>query len=65
MLTSDYNLSKVANLQKVVILNNNDIAQVIRPIYLLINILDKQYSQIIPRIHTVGFFIDYFLPIDL
>lgn len=34
LLTNDYNLSKVANLQKVHILNVNDIAQAIRPIYL-------------------------------
>ena len=34
LLTNDYNLSKVANLQKVTILNVNDIAQAIRPIYL-------------------------------
>ena len=34
LLTNDYNLSKVANLQKVTILNVNDLAQAIRPIYL-------------------------------
>lgn len=34
LLTNDYNLSKVANLQKVTILNINDLAQAIRPIYL-------------------------------
>ncbi|MEM8779179.1 MAG: PIN/TRAM domain-containing protein [Cyanobacteria bacterium P01_G01_bin.49] len=34
LLTNDYNLSKVANLQKVTILNVNDIAKAIRPIYL-------------------------------
>jgi uncharacterized protein YacL len=34
LLTNDYNLSKVANLQKVVILNVNDLAQAVRPIYL-------------------------------
>ncbi len=34
LLTNDYNLSKVANLQKVNILNVNDIAQAVRPIYL-------------------------------
>ncbi len=34
LLTNDYNLSKVANLQKVMILNVNDLAQAIRPIYL-------------------------------
>jgi uncharacterized protein YacL len=34
LLTNDYNLSKVANLQKVFILNVNDLAQAIRPIYL-------------------------------
>jgi uncharacterized protein YacL len=34
LLTNDYNLSKVANLQKVTILNINDLAQAMRPIYL-------------------------------
>jgi uncharacterized protein YacL len=34
LLTNDYNLSKVANLQKVNILNINDLAQSMRPIYL-------------------------------
>ncbi|MDJ0742415.1 MAG: PIN/TRAM domain-containing protein [Xenococcaceae cyanobacterium MO_167.B27] len=34
LLTNDYNLSKVANLQKVSILNVNDLAQAIRPLYL-------------------------------
>ena len=34
LLTNDYNLSKVANLQKVTIFNVNDLAQAIRPIYL-------------------------------
>jgi uncharacterized protein YacL len=34
LITNDYNLSKVANLQKVAILNINDLAQAIRPIYL-------------------------------
>jgi uncharacterized protein YacL len=34
LLTNDYNLSKVANLQKVTILNVNDLAQAMRPIYL-------------------------------
>ncbi len=34
LLTNDYNLSKVANLQKVNILNINDLAQAMRPIYL-------------------------------
>lgn len=34
LLTNDYNLQKVANLQKVEILNINDLAQAIRPIYL-------------------------------
>jgi uncharacterized protein YacL len=34
LLTTDYNLSKVANLQKVAILNVNDLAQAIRSIYL-------------------------------
>lgn len=34
LLTNDYNLSKVAQLQKVPILNVNDLAQAVRPIYL-------------------------------
>lgn len=34
LLTNDYNLSKVANLQKVPILSVNDLAQAVRPIYL-------------------------------
>jgi uncharacterized protein YacL len=34
LLTNDYNLSKVANLQKVPVLNINDLAQALRPIYL-------------------------------
>jgi uncharacterized protein YacL len=34
LLTNDYNLSKVANLQKVTVLNVNDLAQAVRPIYL-------------------------------
>ncbi|BAZ45892.1 hypothetical protein NIES4102_29200 [Chondrocystis sp. NIES-4102] len=34
LLTNDYNLSKVANLQKVEILNINDLARSLRPIYL-------------------------------
>ncbi|ELR98359.1 PIN/TRAM domain-containing protein [Gloeocapsa sp. PCC 73106] len=34
LVTNDYNLSKVANLQKVNILNINDLAQSMRPIYL-------------------------------
>lgn len=34
LLTNDYNLSKVANLQKVLVLNINDLAQALRPIYL-------------------------------
>jgi uncharacterized protein YacL len=34
LLTNDYNLSKVADLQKVPILNINDVAQALRPIYL-------------------------------
>jgi uncharacterized protein YacL len=40
LLTNDYNLSKVANLQKVVILNVNDLAQAVRPIYLPGDTLD-------------------------
>jgi uncharacterized protein YacL len=34
LITNDYNLSKVANLQKIAILNVNDLAQAIRSIYL-------------------------------
>lgn len=34
LITNDYNLSKVANLQKVAVLNVNDLAQAMRPIYL-------------------------------
>lgn len=34
LLTNDYNLSKVANLQQVPVLNINDLAKAIRPIYL-------------------------------
>ena len=34
LITNDYNLSKVANLQKVPVLNVNDLAQAVRPIYL-------------------------------
>jgi uncharacterized protein YacL len=34
LLTNDYNLSKVANLQKVAVLNINDVTQALRPIYL-------------------------------
>ena len=40
LLTNDFNLSKVANLQKVSILNVNDLAQAIRPIYLPGDYLD-------------------------
>lgn len=34
LITNDYNLSKVANLQKVAVLNINDLAQAMRPLYL-------------------------------
>jgi uncharacterized protein YacL len=34
LLTNDYNLNKVASLQKVVVLNINDLAQAMRPAYL-------------------------------
>ena len=40
LLTNDFNLSKVANLQKVSILNVNDLAQAVRPIYLPGDYLD-------------------------
>ncbi len=34
LLTNDYNLNKVADLQKVLVLNVNDLARAVRPIYL-------------------------------
>ncbi|AFZ53914.1 PIN/TRAM domain-containing protein [Cyanobacterium aponinum] len=34
LITNDFNLSKVATLQKITILNVNDLAQAVRPIYL-------------------------------
>ncbi|MFW6359448.1 MAG: PIN/TRAM domain-containing protein [Chroococcales cyanobacterium] len=40
LLTNDYNLSKVANLQRVPILSVNDLAQALRPIYLPGDTLD-------------------------
>ncbi|NJN76121.1 MAG: PIN/TRAM domain-containing protein [Synechococcaceae cyanobacterium RL_1_2] len=40
LLTNDYNLSKVANLQKIEILNVNDLAKAIRSIYLPGDTLD-------------------------
>ncbi|RMF27941.1 MAG: PIN/TRAM domain-containing protein [Cyanobacteria bacterium J083] len=40
LITNDYNLSKVANLQKVNVLNINDLAQAVRPIYLPGDVLD-------------------------
>lgn len=40
LLTNDYNLSKVANVQKVPVLNINDLAQAVRPIYLPGDTLD-------------------------
>jgi uncharacterized protein YacL len=40
LLTNDYNLSKVANLQAVSVLNVNDLAHAIRPIYLPGDCLD-------------------------
>jgi uncharacterized protein YacL len=40
LVTNDYNLGKVAHLQKTIVLNINDIAQAIRPIYLPGDCLD-------------------------
>lgn len=40
LLTNDYNLSKVASLQKIVNLNVNDLAQAVRPVYLPGDYLD-------------------------
>ncbi len=34
LLSNDYNLTKVANLQKVLVLNVNDLSQAVRPVYL-------------------------------
>lgn len=40
LVTNDYNLSKVANVQKVPVLNVNDLAQSLRPIYLPGDLID-------------------------
>jgi uncharacterized protein YacL len=40
LLTNDYNLNKVASLQKVTVLNINDLAQAMRPAYLPGDMLD-------------------------
>jgi uncharacterized protein YacL len=40
LLTNDFNLSKVASLQKIPVLNVNDLAQAVRPIYLPGDYLD-------------------------
>lgn len=40
LITNDYNLNKVANLQKVSVLNINDLAQAMRPAYLPGDIID-------------------------
>jgi len=40
LLTNDYNLNKVASLQKVTVLNINDLAQVMRPAYLPGDLID-------------------------
>jgi uncharacterized protein YacL len=40
LVTNDYNLSKVANLQKVPVLNINDLARSLRPIYLPGDVLE-------------------------
>lgn len=40
LVTNDYNLSKVASVQKVQVLNINDLAQAVRPIYLPGDTLD-------------------------
>lgn len=40
LITNDYNLNKVANLQKVAVLNINDLAQSMRPAYLPGDIID-------------------------
>ncbi len=46
LLTNDYNLSKVANLQKVSILNVNDLAQAVRAIYLPGDTLDLKILKL-------------------
>jgi uncharacterized protein YacL len=40
LLTNDYNLNKVASLQKVTVLNINDVAQAIRPTYMPGDLMD-------------------------
>lgn len=40
LLTNDYNLNKVASLQKVTVLNINDVAQALRPTYLPGDLMD-------------------------
>jgi uncharacterized protein YacL len=40
LVTNDYNLSKVANVQKIPVLNVNDLAQSLRPVYLPGDLID-------------------------
>jgi len=39
LLTNDYNLSKVASVQKVPVLNINDLVHAVRPSYLPVTVL--------------------------
>jgi uncharacterized protein YacL len=43
LITNDFNLSKVASLQKIEILNVNDLAQAVRPIYLPGDYIDLKF----------------------
>ena len=45
LLTNDYNLNKVASLQKVTVLNINDLAQAMRPAYLPGDMIDLKIMK--------------------
>ncbi|MDX1976308.1 MAG: PIN/TRAM domain-containing protein [Pseudanabaenaceae cyanobacterium bins.68] len=45
LITNDYNLNKVANLQEVEVLNINDLAQALRPVYLPGDTLDLKLMK--------------------
>jgi uncharacterized protein YacL len=45
LITNDYNLNKVANLQEVEVLNINDLAQALRPVYLPGDTLDLKVMK--------------------
>lgn len=59
LLTTDYNLSKVASLQKVPVLNMNDLAQALRPSYLPGDNLDLKILKQGKEVHQgVGYLED-------